>query len=86
MLDDLPPLPPHISVEQGPPPNNPEVTEADARAAIWQEHGETMKQIKDDIDSLLATLWARDTDPRDLHGMFANLKEEVRQTKARLLP
>jgi hypothetical protein len=53
---------------------------------MWHEHGETMKQIKDDVDSMLATLWARDTDPRELRGMFESLKEEVRRTRGRLLP
>jgi hypothetical protein len=45
-----------------------------------------MKQIKDDVDSMLATLWARDTDPRELRGMFESLTEEVRRTRGRLLP
>lgn len=96
MLDDLPPHPPQLLPQQRhfqphqpqphPPAPTPEAIEADARVTIWHEHGETMKQIRDDVDSLLATLWARDTDPRELRGMFDSLKEEVRRTRTRLAP
>lgn len=90
MLDNFPPEQsqpePQPEPQPGPPPVDHAAIEADNRAAIWQEHSDTMKQIKDDIDSMLATLWAKDTDPRDLQGMFATLKEEVRQTRMRLLP
>lgn len=67
------------------PTPTPETVEADARSAMWHEHGETMKQIKDNVDSLLATLWARDADPRELRGMFESLREEVGRTRERLL-
>ncbi|KAI5450672.1 hypothetical protein NCC49_002929 [Naganishia albida] len=67
------------------PTPTPETVEADARSAMWHEHGETMKQIKDNVDSLLATLWARDVDPRELRGMFESLREEVGRTRERLL-
>lgn len=85
MPEDMP-SPSNPEPQQPGPPVDPAATEADNRAAIWQEHGDTIKQIKDDIDSMLATLWAKDTDPRDLQNMFATLKEEVKQTRMRLLP
>jgi hypothetical protein len=89
MLDNISHEPQQPEAQPQPqpePPIDPAAIEADNRAAIWQEHSDTMKQIKDDIDSMLATLWAKDTDPRDLQGMFVTLKEEVRQTRMRLLP
>jgi hypothetical protein len=66
-------------------PLDPAASEADRRATIWSEHSEAMKQIKDDVDSMLATLWARDTDPRDLQDLFTAMKKEVKQTRLRLL-
>lgn len=85
MPDPIPPQPSHPEPERIEPPPDPVAIEADNRAAMWSEHSDTMKQIKDDVDSMLATLWARDTDPGDLQDMFATMKEEVKQTRMRLL-
>lgn len=86
MPDPIPREPSQPESQRFEPPPDPVAIEADNRAAMWSEHSDTMKQIKDDVDSMLATLWARDTDPGDLRDMFATMKEEVKQTRMRLLP
>ncbi|KAJ9099196.1 hypothetical protein QFC21_004076 [Naganishia friedmannii] len=59
--------------------------ETETRAAIWANHHTSLHELKESVDSLLATLWARDTDPRELEGMFEALSEEVKRTRERLI-
>lgn len=59
--------------------------ETETRAAIWATHHTSLYELKESVESLLATLWARDTDPRELQGMFDALSEEVKRTRERLV-
>ncbi|KAJ9116454.1 hypothetical protein QFC22_004896 [Naganishia vaughanmartiniae] len=59
--------------------------ETESRAAIWTNHHTSLYELKESVESLLATLWARDTDPRELEAMFEALNEEVKRTKERLV-
>jgi hypothetical protein len=79
--------PPHAQTSNPAPARIRTASEiaSEANAVIWAKHHTSLYELKESVESLLATLWARDTDPRELEGMFEAMREEVKRTRERLV-